>query len=107
MCRGRVPTCGRAGLTAAVDWIAAQGEGATRRERVLDAMTQVRQHEAAVFGRLMAGLSARDDVHLVGAPTRRTPTVAFTVDGRSPSQVAADLGAQGVCVWDGDYYAYG
>ena len=39
---------------------------------------------------------------LVGDPARRTPTVAA---GRTPQQVSADLGAHGVCVRAGDYYA--
>ena len=36
---------------------------------------------------------------------RRVPTVTFTVDGRTPAAVAASLGAQGIFVWDGNYYA--
>jgi cysteine desulfurase family protein (TIGR01976 family) len=94
-----------AGVTAAVEWIAAQGTGATRRARVLDAMTTISSYEQEVFARLLAGLAARDDVTLVGDPSRRTPTVAFTVAGRSPLQVSADLGNQGVAVWAGNYYA--
>jgi len=94
-----------AGVTAAVDWIAGHGEGTSRRERVLSAMAAIEVHEQRVFARLLAGLAAREDVTLVGAPTRRTPTVAFTVAGRTPQQVMADLGEQGVCVWAGDYYA--
>lgn len=94
-----------AGVTAAVDWIASHGTGATRRERVLDAMRTFAAHENAVFARLLDGLAARDDVRLVGSPARRTPTVAFTVEGRSPLQVSADLGNAGVAVWAGNYYA--
>lgn len=94
-----------AGVTAAVDWIASHGTGASRRERVLSAMAAFQEHEERVFARLLDGLAARDDVTLVGRPARRTPTVAFTVEGRTPQQVAADLGAQGVCVWAGNYYA--
>jgi len=94
-----------AGLTAAVDFLASLGTGSTRRERLLSGMTAVRDHETAVFARLLEGLQAREDVHVLGAPARRTPTVAFTVDGRSPQQVSADLGARGVCTWAGDYYA--
>ena len=94
-----------AGVTAAVDWIASHGTGATRRARVLDAMRTIAAHEAAVFARLLDGLAARADVRLVGAPARRTPTVAFTVDGRSPLQVSADLGNVGIAVWAGNYYA--
>lgn len=94
-----------AGVTAAVDWIASHGRGATRREQVLDAMRAFAAHEDAVFARLLDGLAARGDVRLVGSPARRTPTVAFTVEGRSPLQVSADLGNAGVAVWAGDYYA--
>lgn len=94
-----------AGVTAAVDWIASHGSGSTRRERVLDAMRTISAHEEAVFARLLDGLTVRDDVRLVGSPARRTPTVAFTVEGRSPLQVSADLGNQGVAVWAGNYYA--
>ena len=94
-----------AGVTAAVDWIASHGAGATRRERVLSAMALIAQHEQQVFARLVDGLTAHPDVTLVGSPASRTPTVAFTVAGRTPQQVSADLGTQGVCVWAGDYYA--
>jgi cysteine desulfurase family protein (TIGR01976 family) len=94
-----------AGVTAAVDWIASHGEGATRRARVLDAMTAISSYEQEVFGRLLDGLAARDDVTLVGAPARRTPTLAFTVAGRTPISVSADLGNQGIAVWAGNYYA--
>ena len=35
----------------------------------------------------------------------RTPTVAFTVAGRSPQEVAKRLGDKGIAVWAGNYYA--
>ena len=96
-----------AGVTAAVDWIASHGAGAGagRRERVLSAMAAVSTYEQDVFARLLDGLAAREDVALVGAPRRRTPTVAFTVAGRGPQQVSESLGEAGVCVWAGNYYA--
>ena len=73
-------------VTAAVDWLAGLGAGATRRERLLDALAELRAHEEAVFTRLLAGLQEREDVTVLGSPARRTPTVAFTVAGRSPSR---------------------
>jgi len=94
-----------AGVTAAIDWIAAQGTGGSRRERMSDAMQQIAAHEQAVFDRLLAGLAARDDVQLLGTPASRTPTVAFTVEGRTPQQVAKQLAGSGVAVWAGNYYA--
>ncbi|MEX2289257.1 MAG: cysteine desulfurase-like protein [Mycobacteriales bacterium] len=94
-----------AGVTAAVDWIASHGVGGTRRERVVSAMTAICSYEQQVFARLLDGLAGREAVMLVGAPARRTPTACFTVAGRSPLQVSADLGNQGVAVWYGNYYA--
>ena len=94
-----------AGVAAAVDWIASHGSGDTRRARVLSAMAAIRAHEERLFARLLEGLTARDDVTLVGAPSRRTPTVAFTVEGRTPQEVSVALGERGVCVWAGNYYA--
>jgi selenocysteine lyase/cysteine desulfurase len=102
---GTSPFAQLAGVTAAVDWMASHGTGATRRERVLHGAAEIEQQEAWVFDRLLGGLAARGDVHLVGAPSRRTPTVAFTVAGRTPQEVAADLGRKGVAVWAGNYYA--
>jgi cysteine desulfurase family protein (TIGR01976 family) len=94
-----------AGVTAAVDWIASLGSGGSRRAQVLAAMARIAAHEDEVFTRLYDGLAARDDVTLLGSPARRTPTVGFTVAGRSPQQVAKALGDKGVCVWAGNYYA--
>jgi len=102
---GTAAFAAHAGVAAAVDWIASHGAGATRRERLLSAMTALARHESVVFDRLLDGLAARDDVSLIGPPARRTPTVAFSVAGRSPLQVSADLGNQGICVWSGNYYA--
>ncbi len=94
-----------AGVTAAVEWIASHGAGATRRERVLHGAAQIETQEAWAFDRLLGGLAARDDVRLVGAPSRRTPTVAFTMQARSPQEIAKRLGDKGIAVWAGNYYA--
>ncbi|MDT7550475.1 MAG: hypothetical protein QOE84_2869 [Actinomycetota bacterium] len=94
-----------AGITAAVDWIASLGSGSTRREQVVDAMASIEAHESEVFTRLYDGLLAHPGVTLLGSPTRRTPTVGFTVDGKTPQQVAKALGDKGICVWAGNYYA--
>ncbi len=94
-----------AGVAAAVDWLAGWGSGTTRRERVTSGVSAMAAHEHAVWHRLKSGLEAREDVTLVGSPASRTPTLAFTVAGRSPQQVAEDLGRRGVAVWAGHYYA--
>jgi len=35
----------------------------------------------------------------------RVPTFAFTVDGIAPHEIARQLAARDIAVWDGDYYA--
>ncbi len=94
-----------AALTATVDWLASLGTGSTRREQLESSMAAIATHEEAVFARLMAGLRDRDDVQLVGEPTRRTPTVAFLKQDEKPQQTAARLADKGVAVWAGHYYA--
>ncbi|HEU4943449.1 MAG TPA: cysteine desulfurase-like protein [Gaiellaceae bacterium] len=62
-------------------------------------------HERDLGDRFLAGLP--DNVTLYGNRTMegRVPTFAFTLEGRSPTEVAAHLGERGIFVWDGDYYA--
>jgi cysteine desulfurase family protein (TIGR01976 family) len=95
-----------AGTTATVDFIAdlVPGEG-SRRDRVVNAMTVVEEHEAKLFGRLHDGLGGIDGVILHGNPARRTPTVLFSVDGRSGREVYEHLATRGVNAPAGSFYA--
>ncbi len=98
---------GIAGAAAAVDFLAALGQGETRRARLRDAFSRLDAHGDALLERLWAGLSSFDGVRLYGrAPGRpRTPTVAFTVRGHDAGDVAAHLATRGVFVSHGDFYA--
>jgi len=82
-----------AGFVAAVDYVGSVGYDA------------IAAHETSLGERFLAGLP--DRCRLYGPPTMegRVPTFAFTVDGRSPRQVAEHLGQRGIAVWDGNYYA--
>jgi cysteine desulfurase family protein (TIGR01976 family) len=62
-------------------------------------------HEHDLGERFLAGLPER--CTLYGLPTMegRVATFAFNVDGRSPHEVALELGKRDVAVWHGDYYA--
>jgi cysteine desulfurase family protein (TIGR01976 family) len=97
-----------AGVVAAVDHLAALSPGAAagRRDRVLASMAAVEQYEAALFARLLDGLTAMGHVRLYGQAARRTPTAFFTVTGSSPRAVAQHLAARQVNVWNGDNYAW-
>lgn len=95
-----------AGTTATVEFIAGlvPGEG-DRRSRVLRAMTEVEQHEERLFHRLLESLRGLDGVTLQGRPARRTPTVLFTVEGRTPTEVHEHLATRGVNAPAGSFYA--
>ena len=63
--------------------------------------------EAAVFAPLLDGLQSIAGVRVYGPPTLegRTPTVAFTVEGRRPAAVAEALGTERIATWAGHSYA--
>jgi cysteine desulfurase family protein (TIGR01976 family) len=118
--RGTLPFADLAGLTAAVDHLAAlashaaPGSGrpapgsppASRRERVLASMAAVEAYESALFTRMLGGLAELGRVTLYGKAARRAPTAFFSVAGVAPRAVAEHLARRGVNVWDGDNYAY-
>jgi cysteine desulfurase family protein (TIGR01976 family) len=98
---------GIVGAAAAVEFLASLGGGETRRARLRSAFTELHGRGQALLRRLWTGLQAIDGVTLYGpTPTSaRTPTVAFTVEGRSPGAVAQHLANRGVFVSSGDFYA--
>ncbi|OLT41570.1 cysteine desulfurase-like protein [Saccharomonospora sp. CUA-673] len=100
-----------AGTTAAVDFLAdlagdASGTEADRRPRLEASLTALAAREDALAERLEDGLAATPGVTLYGARQRhRTPTVLFTVDGRSPAEVYAALAERGINAPAGTFYA--
>ena len=57
---------------------------------------------------LLDFLGQRQSVHLVGKTMtkNRAPTVAFTVEGREPEEIAAQLAQQNIGIGNGNCYAY-
>ncbi len=96
-----------AGVTATVDFIAdlAPGGATDRRARVLESMQRVEVYEEVLFERLLSGLDAVDGVRRYGRPARRTPTVLFSVEGRTGPEVHEALAAQGVNAPASSFYA--
>jgi cysteine desulfurase family protein (TIGR01976 family) len=72
-----------------------------------EGMDRIAASEAAVFSPLLDGLAALHGVHVWGPSTRegRTPTVAFTVAGKHPDEIAAALAADRIATWAGHSYA--
>jgi cysteine desulfurase family protein (TIGR01976 family) len=86
-----------------------QGAG-SRRQRLVAAMTAIKEYEQSLSAALIEGLSSIKGLHIwgitdLGQLDRRVPTVSFTLDGWQPREVAAALDKDGIYVWDGNYYA--
>ena len=113
---------GIAGALAAVNYLASVGDkyGAAfasqfksfsgRRLHLKTAMAAIKQYEKDLFIRLMTGLREIPGIHIYGIADLkrfdyRTPTVAFTIEGKTPREIAEYLGRQNIYVWDGNYYA--
>ncbi len=98
---------GIVGAAAAVDFLAGQGEGDTRRERLVAAFGAFHASGRQLFGQLWSGLGLIPGVlrYGVGLGGERTPTAAFTLARVPADQVSEALARRGVFVSHGDFYA--
>jgi cysteine desulfurase family protein (TIGR01976 family) len=102
---------GLAGLSAAVEYLADLViDGRSRRERLVSGYEAIAQHENELARQFLEGLTALPRVRLWGIGDiqrldERTPTFAVRVGSQHPAETAKSLAAQGIFVWDGDYYA--
>ncbi|HUD37174.1 MAG TPA: cysteine desulfurase-like protein [Streptosporangiaceae bacterium] len=105
---GTPPFADLAGLIAAVDHLAglSQSAAATRRERIVAAMSAVAAYEHGELEYLLTGLERVPRVRLIGRPARRTATAYFTVTGIAPRDLARYLAAHQINVWSGHAYAW-
>src|SRR5262245_1045016 len=105
---GTPPFADLAGVAAAVEHLAGLDDAAAglRRQRILASMTAAEAYEQRLFSTLLGGLNAMRHVTTYGKAARRTATAYFTVDGRTPQQVAEHLASRKVNVWNGDNYAW-
>ncbi len=87
-----------AGVGAAVDYLMALG------------MNNLAVYERELVAHLIDVIEAVPGAHIAGITDRtrlheRVPTVVFSMDGYTPTQVAAHLAKSHIYVWDGNYYA--
>ncbi|MFZ0430288.1 MAG: cysteine desulfurase-like protein [Acidobacteriota bacterium] len=97
-----------AGVGAAVKFIAGLGGGENLRSQVTSGMARVTWHEQSLARHFYEELRNLSSIHLYGPDFesgRRAPTISFTVEGRTPGEVAAKLAEKDLLVWDGDFYA--
>jgi cysteine desulfurase family protein (TIGR01976 family) len=99
-----------AGVHGALEYFESLGQGETRRQRLVSAMSAMKAYEQSLSRTLIEGLSPIKGLHIwgitdLGQLDRRVPTVSFTLDGWHPREVAAELDKHDIYVWDGNYYA--
>jgi cysteine desulfurase family protein (TIGR01976 family) len=97
-----------AGVRAAIDYLAAFGDGRNLRDRLLSAMSGISAYEFDLARHYYEAVRALPGVTVWGpdfTERARAPTVSITVRQHSAAAIAQALAQQGICVWDGDFYA--
>ncbi|MGR9090562.1 MAG: aminotransferase class V-fold PLP-dependent enzyme, partial [Gammaproteobacteria bacterium] len=97
-----------AGVTAAIDYLATFGDGATRRARITAAMSAIHDYEVALARRYYEAVGRIDGTVVYGPgfdAGPRAPTVSITCKRHTPEQVASFLAGRGLQVWHGHFYA--
>jgi cysteine desulfurase family protein (TIGR01976 family) len=96
------------GVRAAIEYLASWGTGASLRERIVDAMTSISAYEHGLARTYHERLRRIRGVKIWGpdfGSRARAPTVSITLERHGAAAAATALGEQGICVWDGNFYA--
>jgi cysteine desulfurase family protein (TIGR01976 family) len=94
-----------AGTTAAVEFLAAIGNGpGSRRERLLVSMAALEAYEDGLRARIEAGLAELPGITVYSRAAHRTPTLLLGMGGRE-QEAYAFLAARGVNAPAGSFYA--
>ncbi len=101
---------GIAGVAAAIDYLASLGTGDSRRQKLISAMSAIRDHETNLVRKLLRGLSDRPRFRVWGLTReadlpRRAPTVSITCAGKDAETIARHLAAREIYAWQGNFYA--
>jgi len=105
---GTLPYEIMAGVTAAIDFIAAQGDGGDetdRRSRIVSGSIRLEEHETALRDAVEDRLRAWEPVRVHSNAASRTPTTYFTIDGVSSRDVHRELAQADILVPAGSFYA--
>jgi len=99
---------GIAGITPAINFIAGLGQGATRAERLTSGFSRMEEYENRLAERIRTSLGTMPKITLyqAKASVKKTPTIAFEVEGISSLEVCRSMAEDyGIFVADGDFYA--
>jgi len=99
---------GMVGAAAAIEFLASLGSKASRRENLRSVFAEMHARNAQLFARLWDGLKSIPTVTIYGPPpdAARTPTIAFTIAGRTSTDAARALAERGLFLSHGDFYAW-
>jgi selenocysteine lyase/cysteine desulfurase len=95
-------------LRAAVEYLASWGTGVDLRERIVDAMTSISAYEHGLAKFYHDSVRELPGVKVWGpdfSSRSRAPTVSITLQRATAGEAAQALGKEGICVWDGHFYA--
>ena len=98
---------GMVGAAAAIDYLASLGGQSDRRENLRGVFAEMHSRNSQLLDRLWQGLSSIKRVTLYGPQpdSPRTPTLAFTIEGRTSTDAARHLSEKGLFLSHGDFYA--
>jgi cysteine desulfurase family protein (TIGR01976 family) len=98
---------GIAGVKGALDFISSLGSGTSRREKLTSAIKAVEEYEAALAETFRTALREIPGVEVYAASggIRKTPTIAFRVEGHTPEEVCERMLEHGFFIAAGDFYA--
>jgi cysteine desulfurase family protein (TIGR01976 family) len=98
---------GMVGAGASIDFLASLANGGSRRELLSAAYEALHSRSSQLTKRLWEGLGAIHGVRLYGPSpeSKRTPTISFTVNGVTSTDVARQLAGRGLFLSHGDFYA--
>ena len=97
-----------AGVSAAIDFMASLGEGKNLREKLITAMNAIQTKEHFLAERLYDGLKMIKHLEIKGPSfykKHRAPTISFLHKTKTASDVCKELAEQGICAWNGHFYA--
>ena len=105
--KSREAIAGVLGAIEHFEWLG--GEQPNRRARIVAGMNGVIEHEDSLTKQLISGLQAINGVTIHGKSSvngGRVPTVALTVRGKQPAEVAKALASHKINVWNGHNYGW-
>lgn len=78
-----------------------------RRRKVVAGMLSLESYEQPIAEYFIEALNNIPGLKIYGPPQNhpRTSTISFTLQGKTPKEVAEYLGEKGIFVWDGDFFA--